>query len=150
MPTDWISSGISWRFHICIRILCIFPSCQPHNNNHNNNALVETTYPQNPLKISMVGVGEMTFSSMSFDCFGLFSGRVHSSAWMSCQVYSAIPFLNELRVITDWTVTETLHELVVWLQLLPWGYSQFFGRAFLFVGRIIPICCWRSSIQVWP
>jgi hypothetical protein len=24
-----------------------------------------------------------------------------------CQAYSAIPFLNELRVITDWTVTET-------------------------------------------
>ena len=33
------------------------------------------------------------------------------------KVYSALPFLNELRVITDWTVTETSMNLFMWLKL---------------------------------
>ena len=36
-----------------------------------------------------------------------------SACW---QVYSALPFLNELRVITDWTVTETSMNLFMWLK----------------------------------
>ena len=33
------------------------------------------------------------------------------------KAYSGLPFLNELRVITDWTVTETSMNLFMWLKL---------------------------------
>jgi len=44
------------------------------------------------------------------------------------KVYSAIPFLNELRVITDWTVTETSMNLFMWLKLEDAHHSLYRTR----------------------
>lgn len=44
------------------------------------------------------------------------------------QVYSAIPFLNELRVITDWTVTETCMNLFMWMKLEDAHHSLYRTR----------------------
>lgn len=44
------------------------------------------------------------------------------------KAYSAIPFLNELRVITDWTVTETSMNLFMWLKLEDAHHSLYRTR----------------------
>ncbi|CAK9018503.1 unnamed protein product [Durusdinium trenchii] len=44
------------------------------------------------------------------------------------KVYSAIPFLNELRVITDWTVTETCMNLFMWMKLEDAHHSLYRTR----------------------
>eukprot|EP00438_Fugacium_kawagutii_P031273 Skav218645 [mRNA] locus=scaffold365:537626:546553:- [translate_table: standard] len=47
-------------------------------------------------------------------------GLTHSvdfDKWLVFKVYSLIPFLEELRVLTDWTVTSTSMNLFMWFKL---------------------------------
>ncbi|CAE7359974.1 gdt2, partial [Symbiodinium sp. CCMP2456] len=37
--------------------------------------------------------------------------------WLLFKVYTTVPFLEELRVLTDWTVTETSMNLFMWFKL---------------------------------